>query len=69
MLQGVSIDPAELSLTHPAILRDMAVVCSECDEKFRCRRILRCISPKRHSDEYCPNAETIGALQEAKMKS
>jgi hypothetical protein len=37
MLQRVSIDPAELSLTHPAILRDMAVVCSECDEKFRCR--------------------------------
>jgi hypothetical protein len=68
MLRAVSIDPAELSLTHPAVLRDMAVVCSECDEKSRCRSDLTLRIAAATFDEYCPNAETIEALQEEEMK-
>ena len=63
MLQAVSIDPAELSLTHPAVLRDMAVVCSECDEKSRCRSDLTLRIAAAKYDEYCPNAQMIEALQ------
>jgi hypothetical protein len=68
MLQALSLDPTELSLTHPAVLRDMAVVCSECDEKSRCRSDLTLRIAAATYDEYCPNAETIEALQEEEMK-
>ena len=68
MLRAVSLDPKELSLTHPAVIRDMAVVCSECDEKSRCRSDLTLRIAAATYDEYCPNAETIEALQEEEMK-
>jgi hypothetical protein len=68
MLQALSLDPAELSLTHPAVLRDMVVVCSECDEKSRCRSDLTLRIAAAKYDEYCPNAQTIEALQEEEMK-
>src|SRR6476646_5547089 len=68
MLQALSLGPAELSLSHPAVLRDMGGVCSECDEKSRCRSDLTLRIAAATFDEYCPNAETIEALQEEEMK-
>jgi len=68
MLEAVSLSPGELSQTHPAVLRDMAVVCSECVEKPRCRSDLTLGVAAATYDEYCPNAETIDALQEEELK-
>jgi hypothetical protein len=46
----------------------MAVVCSECDEKSRCRSDLTLRIAAAKYDEYCPNAQTIEALQEQEMQ-
>lgn len=67
MLRSVSLDPAELGCTHPEVMRDMAVVCSECDEKSRCRSDLTLRISAVTYDEYCPNAQTIDALRQEEM--
>lgn len=67
MLQSVSLDPAELSCTHPEVMRDMAIVCSQCDERSRCESDLTLRISAATYDEYCPNAQTIDALRQEEM--
>jgi hypothetical protein len=67
MLRSVSLDPAELDCTHPEVMRDMAAVCSECDEKSRCQSDLTLRISAATYDEYCPNAHTIDALRQEEM--
>jgi hypothetical protein len=64
LLEGVSLDPERLRAIHPAVLRDMEVVCAECDAKSRCRTDLNLGIAAATYDEYCRNAETIDALRQ-----
>ena len=62
LLKALSLDPKRLADTHPAAMRDMAVVCSECDAKSLCRTDLDLHVSAATYDEYCRNAQTIDAL-------
>jgi hypothetical protein len=50
-----------LAVSHPAELRDMRRICSQCSSKARCARDLR---HKRMAtpSKYCPNEPTLRAL-------
>ena len=50
-----------LAVSHPAELRDMQRICSQCHSKARCARDLR---HKRMAtpSKYCPNQPTLRAL-------
>jgi hypothetical protein len=67
ILRSASLDPAELSCSHPEVMRDMAVVCSQCDESSRCESDLTLRISAATYDEYCPNAQTIKALRQEEM--
>ena len=48
---------------EPGVLRDMQRVCSLCGEKQRCGHDLDNNSSSPEWREYCPNAETLEALE------
>ena len=62
LLQAVGLVPERMARTHPDVMRDMSIVCSGCVSARRCRRDLdRGWAPV--VQRYCPNTETIKALQ------
>lgn len=64
LLQRVGIDPDVLARNQAGVMRDMTIVCARCLMAHRCRRDLdRHEGPLPHG-RYCPNAETIEALQQ-----
>ena len=59
---AVGLAPERIGRTHPDVMRDMSIVCSGCTAARRCRRALaRGWVPVVQG--YCPNTETIKALQ------
>jgi hypothetical protein len=50
-----------LAISHPAELRDMRRICSQCSTKARCARDLRHKSMATPA-KYCPNESTLRAL-------
>lgn len=64
LLAVLSLNPREVGLEHPAMMRDMTVVCCECTEKTRCRQDLARGQAQAAYAEYCPNAETLRELRE-----
>src|SRR5262249_51426522 len=65
LLKALGIDEAKLKTTEPLVLRDMERVCSLCQHKTRCDRDLAAGISVVHYEAYCPNAPTIGGLEEA----
>jgi Family of unknown function (DUF6455) len=63
LLKALSVDPKRLADTHPAVMREMAVVCSECDAKSLCRTDLDLHVSAATYDGYCRNTQTIDALR------
>jgi len=62
LLDAVGLAPERVGRTHPDVMRDMSIVCSGCEAARRCRRDLdRGWTPV--VQRYCPNTETIKALQ------
>lgn len=62
LLQAAGLVPERIRRTRPDVMRDMSIVCSGCQVARRCRRDLdRGWAPL--VQRYCPNAETIRALQ------
>ena len=62
LLRFGGLVPERIERTHPDVMRDMCIVCSGCKAVRRCRRDLdRGWAPM--VQRYCPNAETIKALQ------
>jgi len=62
LLDAVGLAPERIGRTHPDVMRDMSIVCSGCEAARRCRRDLdRGWAPV--VQRYCPNTETIKALQ------
>lgn len=62
LLDAVGLAPERIGRTHPDVMRDMSIVCSGCVAARRCSRdIDRGWAPV--VQRYCPNTETIKALQ------
>jgi uncharacterized protein DUF6455 len=64
MLKALGIDEAAIARFEPLVLRDMARVCSLCQDKARCRDDLAAGTADKHYEEYCLNAPTIDNLGE-----
>ena len=62
LLLKLSVDPAQLSMANPAIMRDLQRLCVVCGQKERCRHELAQGTAAEHYREYCPNAFTLDAL-------
>jgi hypothetical protein len=68
-LQALDLDPAELTRKEPAAARDLAVHCSLCTGKTRCRHDL-----DRNPDDpawrkYCVNTVTLDALKDERARN
>jgi Family of unknown function (DUF6455) len=68
MLKALGIDEAALARLEPLVMRDMARVCSLCQDKARCRDDLAAGTAGQHYEEYCLNAPTIDHLGETIAK-
>ena len=68
LLHAAGLVPAWLELTRPAVMRDMSVTCSGCLAASRCRRDLDRGRPPA-VQRYCPNAETISALEAERRRA
>lgn len=68
LLDAIGLAPERVGRTHPDVMRDMSIICSGCEAARRCRRDLdRGWMPVVQS--YCPNAETIKALQAERCRA
>lgn len=59
LMQALSMNVEAVEHRHPAVMRDMSIVCSECRAATRCRRDLALGLSAASFDEYCPNADTL----------
>lgn len=62
LMGALALDPGRVRRTYPGVFRDMSIVCSECIAHRRCRDRLNDGTAARGYTEYCPNAQTLGAL-------
>ncbi len=58
----LDLDPVEVSKVAPQTFRDLQRVCSFCQSHRRCLRDLGCDPSKPEWKDYCPNVETLTAL-------
>jgi hypothetical protein len=58
----LDLDPVEVSEIAPQTFRDLQRVCSFCQSHRRCRRDLGHNPAKPEWKNYCPNVETLMAL-------
>lgn len=61
-MAALDLDPAEVSQVGPQTFRDLQRVCSLCESKRRCARDLAHDSAMPAWQDYCPNAQTLIAL-------
>jgi len=61
-MAALDLDPAEVSQVGPQTFRDLQRVCSLCESKRRCARDLARDSAMPAWQDYCPNAQTLIAL-------
>jgi hypothetical protein len=64
LLKALGIEQEALARTEPLVLRDMARVCTSCQQKHRCDRDLDAGTSSQNYEEYCLNASTIDALDQ-----
>jgi len=64
LLKVLGIDEAALARTQPTVLRDMERVCALCQHKRECDHDIATGTAAEHYKDYCPNASTIGQLDE-----
>jgi hypothetical protein len=58
----LSLDPEELAVREPSVLRDLQRLCSMCDARRRCAVDLRDRPMGPGWQEYCPNSLTLCGL-------
>ena len=63
LLTLLGINSDLLAKTEPLVLRDMARVCTSCQQKHRCNRDLAAGTSAQHYAEYCLSASTIDDLK------
>jgi hypothetical protein len=62
MMDAYGIDFDKVRAEVPNLMRDVAILCSKCDAKGRCRRELDAGTAADHADEFCPNHESFGQI-------
>ncbi len=61
-MAALDLDPTEVSATVPQTFHDLQRVCSFCKDQRRCLRNRGCDSANAARKDYCPNVETLMAL-------
>ena len=61
-MAALDLDPAEVAQVGPQTFRDLQRTCSLCESKRRCVRDLAHDSAAPEWQDYCPNAQTLMAL-------
>lgn len=61
-MAALDLDPVEVSEAGPQTFRDLQRTCALCESKRRCARDLARDSIDPAWKDYCPNAETLSAL-------
>lgn len=62
MLVALKVDPAALSKSDPAVMRDLQRLCVSCTHKQQCAHELDVGTAATHFHEFCPNSYTLDAL-------
>jgi len=61
-MQALDLDPKEVGGTERRTLQDLQRVCAMCESHRRCARDLAHDAENPVWEDYCPNAETLKAL-------
>ena len=61
-MAALDLDPAEVAQVGPETFRDLQRVCSQCESKRCCVRDLAHDATAPQWQDYCPNAQTLIAL-------
>jgi hypothetical protein len=62
MMQALRIDPEAIRRVEPMVMRDLERVCALCEHKRQCAHELTAAKAAEDYAEFCPNADTLGAL-------
>lgn len=62
MMQALRIDPEAIRRVEPMVMRDLERVCALCEHKRQCAHELAAGKAAEDYVEFCPNADTLGAL-------
>ena len=62
-LEKLHLDAKALAIGEPAVMRDLQRLCSMCASKGQCQRDLARGSEDTSWRDYCPNEDTLIALQ------
>lgn len=68
LMDALSLDVEKIKQTHAPVLRDMAMICSECCARSRCRRELDHRMASQNYHDYCPNTQTLSALRQERLQ-
>jgi len=63
LMQALSLDATEVARKDAALMRDMSIACSGCQEVGYCRRDLEEGTASSNFTQYCPNGDTLRELQ------
>lgn len=61
-MAALDLDPAEVTQVGPQTFRDLQRVCTMCESKRRCARDFAHHAAAPQWQDYCPNAQTLLAL-------
>jgi len=61
-MASLDLDRGEVSRIEPQTFRDLQRVCTMCESRGRCARDLKRDSADPVWEDYCPNADTLMAL-------
>lgn len=61
-MAALDLDPVEVAQIGPQTFRDLQRVCSLCESKRRCARDIAHDAAAPQWQDYCPNAQTLMAL-------
>ncbi len=61
-MEALDLDPKEVGATERRTLQDLQRVCAMCESHRRCVRDLARDAENPVWEDYCPNAETLNAL-------
>lgn len=68
MLRALGVDRNTLAHTDPLVMRDLQRLCISCSHKKRCERDLAAGTAAQNYREYCPNAVSLDALFEKRLR-
>ena len=66
MMRARGLDPDAVRYAFSGLMREMEVTCSRCREAGTCRRELGSGTAALYSHDFCPNAEAMDDLRQAR---